>query len=75
MYKLIKVVNIWDEFDCGEFETQEKAFKKMKSLIKKEVGQTNYIREIKESDNTLLYDYGMYNRYYRIEGVKNDNLL
>lgn len=75
MYKLTKIVNIWDEFDCGEFETLEKAFKKMKSLIKKEIGQTNYIREIKESDNTLLYDYGMYNRYYRIEEVKNDNLL
>ena len=75
MYRLTKVVNIWDEFDYGEFETQENAFKKMKSLIKKEVGQTNYIREIKESDNTLLYDYGMYNRYYRIKEVKNDNLL
>ena len=75
MYRLTKVVNIWDEFDCGLFETKEKAIKKMNSLIKKETGQTNYIREVEESYNTLLYDYGMYNRYYRIEEVKNDNLL
>ena len=75
MYRLTKVVNIWDEFDCGLFETKEKAIKKMNSLIKKETGQTNYIREVEESDNTLLYDYGMYNRYYRIKEVKNDNLL
>lgn len=75
MYKLTKVVNIWDEFDCGLFETKEKAIKKMKSLIKKETGQTNYIREIEESKAKWAYDYGEYNRFYKIEEVENENLV
>lgn len=75
MYKLTKVVNIWDEFDCGNFETKEKAIKKMKSLIKKETGQTNYIREVEESKTKWVYDYGEYNRFYKIEEVENENLV
>ena len=69
MYKLTKVVNLLNVFDYGEFETQEKAFKKMKSLIKKEVGRTNYISEIEVNDKTKNYDYGMYNRYYEIKEI------
>lgn len=75
MYRLTKVVNIWDEFDCGLFETKEKAIKKMNSLIKKETGQTNYIREIEESKIKWAYDYGKYNRFYKIEEVYDENLL
>lgn len=75
MYKLTKVVNIWDEFDCGNFETKEKAIKKMKSLIKKETGQTNYIREVEESKTKWAYDYGEYSRFYKIEVVGNENLV
>lgn len=75
MYRLTKVVNIWDEFDCGLFETKEKAIKKMKSLIEKETGQTNYIREIEESKIKWVYDYGKYNRFYKIEEVYDENLL
>lgn len=75
MYRLTKVVNIWDEFDCGLFETKEKAIKKMNSLIKKETGQTNYIREVEESKTKWAYDYGEYNRFYKIEEVGNENLV
>lgn len=75
MYKLTKVVNIWDEFDCGNFETKEKAIKKMNTLIKKETGQINYIREIEENNTKWAYDYGEYNRFYKIEEVIGENLL
>lgn len=75
MYKLIKVINIWDEFDCGNFETKEKAIKKMKSLIKEETGQINYIREVEESKIKWAYDYGEYDRFYKIEEVGNENLV
>lgn len=75
MYRLTKVVNIWDEFDCGLFETKEKAIKKMKSLIKKDTGQTNYIREVEEGKIKWVYDYGEYNRFYKIEEVYDENLL
>lgn len=75
MYRLTKVVNIWDEFDCGNFETKEKAIKKMNTLIKKETGQINYIREIEENNTKWAYDYGKYNRFYKIEEVIGENLL
>lgn len=69
MYRLTKVVNIWDEFDCGLFEMKEEAIKKMRSLIKKETKTLNYIREIEIDDTTTHYDYGMYNRYYEIKEI------
>lgn len=75
MYRLRKVANVWDEFDCGEYETKEKALKKMRSLIKQETKTLNYIREIEINDKTTHYDYGMYNRYYEIKEVYDENLV
>lgn len=69
MYRLRKVVNVWDEFDCGEYETKEKAIRKMKSLIKKEIKTTDFIKEKVINDKTTYYDYGVYNRYYSIMEV------
>lgn len=69
MYKLVKVANIWDEIEIGKFDTQEKAFKKMMSLIKKETKTTDYVRAIIVDNKETHYDYGMYNRFYSIKEI------
>lgn len=70
MFRLYKSNGI-DDVEIKDFDTEEQAVKKMNSLIKKEVKTVDYVRSWTENGETW-YDYGMWNRFYKIKEVVDD---
>lgn len=67
---------MWKVYKCSstqevlmtEADTEEKAYKKMLSLIKKETKTTEYVKQIETNVEPpyKVYDYGMWGRAYKI---------
>ena len=78
MFKLIEVGRDW--YEEGVFisshKTKELAVKRMNKEIKKRVKTIYYIRENVDIEHKCsIYDYGLWNKFFRIEEVDDDILL
>ena len=70
MFRLYKSNGV-EDVEIKDFDTEEQAVKKMNALIKKEVKTVDYVRSWIENGEAW-YDYGMWNRFYKIKEVVDD---